>query len=270
MTRLGDAIALYRRYAAASIKSQLQYRASAVMTAFGVLLTTSSEFVAVWALFDRFGQIRGWRLPEIALFYGIISITWALCDAIARGFDNFAQIVKSGEFDRILLRPRSTVLQLLGQELTLRRVGRLVQGTALLGYAFAAGTIAWTLGRAVLLVAAIACGSCVFLGIVVLQATSAFWTVESLEVWNSFTYGGLTMGQYPLAIYRSWFRALFTYVFPIGCVTYFPGVAILGRADPLGAPPIVGWLAPLAGPVFLAGCLQIWRIGVRHYRSTGS
>jgi ABC-2 type transport system permease protein len=50
----------------------------------------------------------------------------------------------------------------------------------------------------------------------------------------------------------------------------FPGVAILGRADPLGASPIVGWLAPLAGPVFLAACLQVWRIGVRHYGSTGS
>jgi ABC-2 type transport system permease protein len=250
MTRLGDAIRLYGRYAAASVKGQLQYRASAVMTAFGVFLITSSEFVAVWALFDRFGQVRGWRLPEIALFYGLISVTWALCDAISRGFDNFAQTVKSGDFDRILLRPRSTVLQLLGQEFTLRRVGRLVQGSSVLGYAFAAGTIDWTVGRAVLLIAAIAGGVCVFLGILILQATSAFWTVESLEVWSSFTYGGLTMGQYPLAIYRSWFRALFTYLFPIGCVSYFPGVVILGRADPLGAP--------------------IWRIGVRHYRSTGS
>lgn len=37
-----------------------------------------------------------------------------------------------------------------------------------------------------------------------------------------------------------------------------------------GPPAIVGWLAPLVGPVFLVLCLQIWRIGVRHYRSTGS
>jgi ABC-2 type transport system ATP-binding protein len=45
---------------------------------------------------------------------------------------------------------------------------------------------------------------------------------------------------------------------------------ILGHADPLGAPAYVGWIAPLAGPVFLAVCLQVWRFGVRHYRSTGS
>jgi len=268
MTR--DALRLYVHYVRVSIRSQLQYRAAVVMTSIGVFLITASEFIAVWALFDRFGQVRGWTLPEIALFYGMISITWALCDAIARGFETFGAMVKAGDFDRILLRPRSTVLQLLGQELTLRRVGRLLQGILVLGYAATAGTIDWTVWRVLLLLASIACGMCAFLGIVVLQATSAFWTVESLEVWNAFTYGGVTMSQYPLAIYRSWFRGLFTYVIPLGCVNYFPGVAILGSAEPLGTPAFVGWIAPLAGPMFLILCLQIWRIGVRHYRSTGS
>src|SRR5207302_2001112 len=112
--------------------------------------------------------------------------------------DVFGTTVKTGDFDRILLRPRSTVLQLLGQELTLRRVGRLLQGTAVLGYAISEGAISWTVGRAVLLVVTIACGVCVFLGLLVLQATTAFWTIDSLEVWNAFTYGGVTMSQYPL------------------------------------------------------------------------
>lgn len=265
-----DAWRLYRGYVAASVRSQLQYRASFVMSALGVFLVTASEFVAVWALFDRFGQIAGWALPEVALFYGMISITWALCDAIGRGFEQFGTLVKHGDFDRLLLRPRSTVLQLLGHELTLRRVGRLVQGLAVLGYAATAGAIPWTAARVALLAGSIGCGVCAFLGILVLQATSAFWTVDSLEVWHAFTYGGVTMSQYPLAIYRGWFRGLFTFAIPLGCVCYFPGVAILGRAEPLGTPAIVGWIAPLAGPVFLALCLGVWRLGVRHYRSTGS
>jgi ABC-2 type transport system permease protein len=264
------ALGLYRRYAAISIRSQMQYRASFVMTAMGAFLIAGVEFVAIWALFDRFSQVRGWTLTEIALFYGLVSITWALCDAIGRGFDMFATTIKNGDFDRLLLRPRSTVLQLIGQEVTLRRVGRLIQGLAVLGYAIAAGSIDWSVARAALFVASIACGVCAFLGLLVLQATTAFWTVESLEVWSSFTYGGVTMAQYPLAIYRSWFRKLFTYAIPIACVSYYPGVAILGRADPLGAPGFVGWVSPLAGPVFLLACLQVWRIGVRHYRSTGS
>ena len=116
----------------------------------------------------------------------------------------------------------------------------------------------------------IACGVCVFVGLVILQATSAFWTTESLEVWNAFTYGGVTMSQYPLPIYRPWFRRFFTFVIPAGVHQLLPGLAILGRDDPLGAPNVVPYLAPLAGPVFLLISLRVWNVGVRHYCSTGS
>ncbi|HZJ64384.1 MAG TPA: ABC-2 family transporter protein [Kofleriaceae bacterium] len=267
---LHGALALYVHYAKVSIRSQLQYRASVVMGTVGVCMITATEFIAVWALFDRFRQLRGWTLPEIALFYGMISISWALCDAVGRGFDAFGAMVKTGGFDRVLLRPRSTVFQLLAQDLVLRRIGRLAQGGAVLGYAIAAGAIDWTPGRVALLTGAIACGVCAFLGLQICQATSTFWTVEGLEVWNAFTHGGLLMSQYPVSIYRSWFRGVFTYAIPLACVNYFPGLAILGRPDPLGTPSVLGWVAPLAGPAFLVVSLQLWRIGVRHYRSTGS
>ena len=149
-------------------------------------------------------------------------------------------------------------------------MGRFVQGLIVLSYAEFYAHVPWTLPRLILMLGAIAGGVCAFLGLIVLQATSTFWTTETLEVWNAFTYGGLTMSQYPLAIYRPWFREFFLFVVPLGCVNYLPGIAILGRVDPLGYPAIVQWLAPLAGPLFLAICLAVWRLGVRHYCSTGS
>ena len=53
-------------------------------------------------------------------------------------------------------------------------------------------------------------------------------------------------------------------------MNYFPALAITQRADPLGTPVAFHWLSPLVGFVFLAVCLQIWKLGVRRYRSTGS
>lgn len=261
---------LYVRYAAVSIRSQLQYRAAMSIATIGVFLVTASELFAIWALFHRFGQVRGWTLPEIALFYGLVMTSWPLSQAIGRGFDVFTLMVKDGGFDRLLVRPRSTVLQLLGQELTLRRVGQLIQGLAVFGYACTAGSIDWSPAKVALAIGAIACCICTFLGVLVVQATSAFWTIEGLEVWSAFTHGGMTMSQYPLAIYRGWFRNFYIYVLPLGCVLYFPGLVILGHADPLGTPAWLGWIAPLAGPVFLRLCLQVWKIGVAHYQSTGS
>src|SRR5262245_31841541 len=122
------AIRLYVRYASLSLRGQMEYRASFLMQAGGQFLVTSVEFLGIWALFDRFGQIRGWTLGEIAFFYGLISITWSIADALSRGFDVFGTTVKNGDFDRLLLRPRSTIAQLFGHELTLRRVGRFAQG----------------------------------------------------------------------------------------------------------------------------------------------
>jgi ABC-2 type transport system permease protein len=265
-----NALRLYGRYASISLRSQLEYRASFVMQATGQFVITGLEFIGIWALFSRFGRIRGWTLEEIALFYGMISISWAIADAFARGFDQFGDIVKHGEFDRLLLRPRSTVLQLFGHELTLRRLGRFLQGTAVLLFAVATVDVDWSPDRVALLVLTVAGGVCLFIGLVILQATSAFWTTESLEVWNAFTYGGVTMSQYPAEIYRPWFRRFFTFVIPLVCVNYFPGVAILGREDPLGSSIAFQRLAPLAGPLFMLLALQVWKFGVRHYRSTGS
>jgi ABC-2 type transport system permease protein len=264
-----NGVALYFRYASVSLRSQLQYRASAVMQSIGAFMITAIDFLGILALFARFGHIRGWELPEIALFYGMVSISWALTDAFARGFEVAGQIIKAGDFDRVLL-PRSPVLQMLGYELTVRRIGRLVQGTAVLTYAFVALDVTWTVPKVLLIAASIAGTICVFLGLVIMQATSAFWATETLEVWNAFTYGGVTMAQYPLAIYRPWFQKLFIFAIPLGCANYFPGLAILGHADPLGTPVWLQWTSPLAGPLFLVLALGVFRLGIRRYTSTGT
>jgi len=265
-----DAFRLYLRFVAISIRAQLQYPASFVMQTIGHLSVTGIEFLGILALFDRFGSLSGWRVGEVALFYGISDVTFAFSEALGRGFDTFGSLVKSGDFDRILLRPRSTVLQLFGQELTLKRLGRLAQGIVILAWASQAAGIDWSLAKSLLLIASVAGGVCLFLGLVILQATSAFWTVETLEIWSAFTYGGNYASQYPMPIYRPWFRRFFTFVVPLACVNYLPGIAILGRPDPLGLPALAGWLAPAAGVVFLGLSLVIWRFGVRHYVSTGS
>ena len=112
--------ALYRRYVAISWRAQLQYRASFVMQLIGTAVIALFEYCAIWVLFDRFGQVGGWKLEEIAVFYGVVNIAWPIAEGVGRGFDDFGSLVKSGDFDRVLLRPRSTALQVLGREMTLR------------------------------------------------------------------------------------------------------------------------------------------------------
>ena len=259
-----DALRLYLRYLGISMRAQLQYRATFAMKTIGHLLVTGIEFFGIWALFARFGSLGGWQLHEVALIYGMIDVGFSLADGFGRGFDKLGSLLKRGDFDRMLLRPRSVVLQLLGFEVQLMRIGRFAQGVIVL--AWAATFVSWTAATAALLVVAILATACLFLGIEVLQATTTFWTIETLEVWNAFTYGGNYAAQYPMSIYRRWFRRFFTAVIPLALASYYPARAILGR-DPLGP---LQTLGPLAGFAFLAVTLGIFRLGLRHHASTGS
>lgn len=264
-----NAARLYLRYVEIALRAKLQYRASAVMQATGTMVVTAIEFLAIWALFHRFGNLAGWTLPEVALLYGLVELTFAISDMCARGFDTFPSMVATGEFDRILVRPRSTILQLAGQELEPKALGRAAQALGVLLWAAASLSVDWSLARVALLGAAFAGGLCLFFGIIVVQATLAFWTVEPLEIMNVFSYGGVEAAHYPMTIYRRWFRLFFTFVIPLACVSYLPAMAIMDRIDPLGAPPLASWLAPLAGPLFLLLALRFWQVGVRRYLSAG-
>jgi viologen exporter family transport system permease protein len=264
-----SALALYLRYLEVCLRSKLEYRASLLMQVLGSLLVTAIEFVGVWALFARFGSLGGWTLPQVALLYGMVETTFAVSDLMARGFDAFPALLASGDFDRLLVRPRSTALQLAGQDLALKSVGRGVQALAVLGWAAVAIGVPWSAAKAGLLILAIAGGVCLFCGIVVAQAAMAFWTVEPLEIMNAFSYGGVEAAHYPMTVYRPWFRRFFTFVVPLACVIYLPGLVIMERSDPLGTPVALQWLAPLGGPLFLVAALQLWRLGVRRYMSAG-
>lgn len=272
MTRRGpSSIRLYLRYAQASVRAQLEYPASTLLLAGGHFAVTALELVVLWALFERFGELRGWRFGEVALFYALVHTQFAIADVLSRGFDVLGHhYISSGNFDRLLLRPRALTLQLMGHDFRLSRAGRLAQAAIVLAIATEHAPIAWTLAHGLTFVFAVAGGVALFFGLLVLQGAMSFWTVEGLEIANVLTYGGVEAAQYPLAIYARWFRRLLIFGVPLGAVAYFPVLAILDKADPLGTP---GWLhafTPVCGFGFLALTFVAFGLGVRRYTSAGS
>jgi ABC-2 type transport system permease protein len=261
-------VKLYCRYIALLLKAQLQYRSSFWLLALGQLFMPFALLAGMYLLFQKFGSIRGWSFFEVALCFAVIHMAFAISECCARGFDGFSALVAGGDFDRILVRPRGTVLQVLASRFEFSRIGRLIQGSAVLIWAVSCLPIAWNLAKALTLTLMVVSGACIFTGLFILAATLCFWTIQGLEIVNIFTDGGREMGQYPLGIYQKWVIRFFTFVIPFGCVNYLPLLYLLGKAE--GQRAWLFMLSPLAGILFLLPCLGAWRIGVRHYRSTGS
>jgi len=261
---------LYFRYIGVSLRSQMEYRVSFMLQTLAHFGITVLEFVGVWALFQRFDNIQGWTFYEVAVFYGMISIAFSMNDFLTRGFDIIGRLIRAGEFDRYLLRPRGTVLQLLGYEFTMKRFGRFSQGALVLWIGASRLGVIWTLPKVALMLWAIVGACALFMGLIIIQATLAFWTTESLEIMNTLTYGGIETAQFPLTIYLPWFRKFFTFIVPLACVNYYPVLLIVEKPDPLGSPLWFQAISPAAGILFLIIGRLFWSFGLRHYSSTGS
>jgi ABC-2 type transport system permease protein len=59
-------------------------------------------------------------------------------------------------------------------------------------------------------------------------------------------------------------------VVPSAGISYYPSLAMVDRIDSPKSTVLLQYILPLTGVIFLLISLQIWKIGVRHYSSTGS
>lgn len=258
---------LYIKYIRLILKSQTQYKASFVMTLIAHLFIPFTMFAGIYFLFERFGNIQGWTIFEVFISYAVIAMCFAIAECFARGFDQFPNMIRTGTFDRVLVRPRSEILQVLGSGFDIKRISPFLFSVVVLIIAVVFGDISWNLARIIMLINMVAGGSLIFCGIYMLQATAAFWTVDGLEFANIFTHGIRQHAIYPLNIFPRGITIFLTFVIPFGTITYLPLQYMLGR---IGG---IGWLyafMPLGGALFILPCILAWKFGVGKYKSTGS
>ena len=117
-------IKLYFKYFSIHLRSVMQYKTSFLMTVFGQFLTSFASFLSVFILMNRFSSVYEFTIYEVLLCYSAVLMSFSLAECFFRGFDSFASIIGNGEFERMLTRPRSLVLQVVGSKIEFSRIGR--------------------------------------------------------------------------------------------------------------------------------------------------
>jgi ABC-2 type transport system permease protein len=268
---VGEVAVIYGRLLGARIRAEWQYRTSFLLFALGQALIAVLDFAVIAVLFSQVPRLAGWTLPEVAFLYGVSGVAFALADLfVSQVADALPALIREGGFDRLLVRPVGTLVQISAEFFALRRLGKLLQSGAILWLAVAWLDRDWHAGTVLLTLATIAAGAVIFGATFVLTSAIAFWAVESSEVANAFTYGGYHLTQYPLSILDGWLRRLVVYVLPLGFVAYLPALLILGKPAPAGLPRALGYASPVVAAAFVLLARAVWATALRHHRSTGS
>ncbi|CAN5844055.1 ABC transporter permease [soil metagenome] len=261
---------LYGHLVRARVRSQTEYRASFALDVIGSTLIASADFVVILILFDRLPALGGFTLEEVALIYGLSGVAFGLADLCVGHLDKLRDLIRDGTFDALLVRPVGSLFQAVSSDFALRKLGKVAQAAAVLAVALVANDLTWTIDRVLVIAVAIAAGAVIFASVWVIGCSITFWTVESTEVANAFTYGGNQLTSYPINIFGPVLRRLLAFVVPLAFVGYFPALYVLDKPDPLGLPRALQLASPLVAVASAAVASWVWRLAVRHYRSTGS
>lgn len=256
---------LYMHYVSINVRSMMQYKTSFLLTATGQFLVSFNVFLGVFFMFQRFSNVKGFSYSEVLLCFSIMLLEFSLAEMYARGFDVFPDMVKSGNFDRVLVRPRNEILQVLGSKFELTRIGRMLQAVIMFVYGIMNSGVIWTPARVMTVVFMLIGGTALFSCIFLIYAALCFFTLDGLEVMNILTDGAREYGKYPLSVYGKRMMQITTFIIPYALVQYYPLLYLLGRRTS----PVYIFL-PLAAILFLIPSYILWRIGVRHYKSSGS
>ena len=245
-------------------KSLLEYRVSFVVGFFSQFLIFFTYYFIIIALFTKFDNIKGFTLYEVLLTFSIIQFGFSVNEFLARGVDTFETLIIDGSLDRLLVRPRNILLQVLCSKADFVKISRILQDIVILLISLHHLNIEFTFLKLCCLILMLISAVVIFFAVFLLMASFCFVTVQALEVKNLFTDGGKHVAQYPIGVFKKGIVMFFTFIIPYGFVNYYPLLYLLGKTEN-----VLYCFSPIIVLIYVIPAFIAFKYGLKKYTSAG-
>ncbi|MCP4004413.1 MAG: hypothetical protein GY725_09485 [bacterium] len=251
-----DNLLFARALIATNLKASFARRGAFFLQVAMMALNNLIFFTIWWIFFDRFDDIRGWKIGDVMALHGVVACSFGCAVVLGGGVRELSRMIADGELDVFLTQPKSTLLHTTGSHTFAAGWGDLLSGTFFLSISGVVSPLEIPLA---LLVVALA--SIVFLSTGIIIHSTAFWLGHAQglarQVWEFL----LTFALYPQPLFTGPLRLLLFSVLPAGFIGYLP-VGLLREFS------VEGIAAAFAAAIFYS-CLAAWFFGrgLRRYTS---
>ncbi len=257
-------ISLYLSLLKVSLKEILIYRIDCIVGIFSQLIVQLVSLVFMFVVFQNTENIAGWNFKQILLLFGVTRIAIGISGYCFDGlYDIGPKYIKSGEFDKILLRPVHPLISIIGDSREFVSIADVILGLILTICMLIQLSIPITALLIIKILFFSIIGALIIGAINTIFSISSFWTYRSNEVIWSF-YRMYTFTEYPITIYNKFIRILITIILPFAFVAYYPTMAYLGFNSYLI------YLSPIVTIILWIVAIKLWNLALNKYRSTGN
>lgn len=256
---------LYRAFLSQHLKTQMEYRLNFIIGLLSTISFQGAGLLTIWVVLRQIPDLNGWTLDEILLIYGLLMLSKSLNHMFADNLWTVGdQHIRSGAFDRFLVRPVDPLFHLLADRFCQDGVGTFLIGFTLVTRSFIVLDIPLFPFNLLYLLVAVISGGLIFFALNLATCVSCFWIINSVPVTRAVFENHL-FAQYPLSIYPRAFYLMLTWLIPYGFASFYPASYLAGHD--VG---VMAWLSPLVALVLVFLSYRLWLFGLSHYSGTGS
>ncbi|NJN18209.1 MAG: hypothetical protein HC822_19110 [Oscillochloris sp.] len=240
----------------ANLQSAMEYRAAFFTQVFGMILNNGLYFLFWIVFFQRFEQVRGYGLSDMALLFGMVACSFGLGVFFFGNVTNLSEVISEGKLDYYLSLPRPVLLHALASRSHASGFGDLTYGVISF---LVVGP--HSLDSALRFVLGVICGAAVFIGFLVLVNSLAFWAGSAGQLGQQALTALVTFATYPVNLFDDAARLVLFTVMPAALIGTVPSSFVRSFDWSTMA------LLAFAAIGFLALAIIVFQRGLRRYES---
>ena len=266
-----DTLRLAAAYTRHVMKAWFQYKVDAVLRSLAVFLREATGIFVIYFTLLKFDTLNGWNMYEMLFLFSLLFVTYGILILFFTGLRDFGHTVRTGNFDRFILRPRGLLFQLIFCNADwFAAIGHGGLGIVLFVISARNVGINWNVATVCYYILAIIGGVLIQGAIFLFIATLDIYLLETGSIKELFYYNARKFAGYPISIFSEGIQAVMIYVVPFAFVNYFPAQFLLRKPDMAQYPEIFMYITPVVGVVMYLLAYGFWRFSVRYYKSSGN
>lgn len=249
----------------ASAAVAMQYRVEFLVEGALAVFWMGWSLVPLLVVFGHRDAVAGWSFEEALVVIGWFTLMKGVLEgAVNPSLTSVVEHIRKGTLDFVLLKPADAQFLVSTAKFEPWRVLDLAGGAAIFAVAFhRMGR--WPAPGHVLAAALLfACAAGVLYSLWILVISAAFYVVKVDNL--SFLFSSIfDAARWPSSVFRGVWRLVFTVVIPLGLMTTYPALALLGRLDAATA-----GKALLGTAAFAVFSRLVWLRSISRYTSASS
>lgn len=258
---------IYRSFIKQYLKTLMEYRTDFLIGILSFFVTQASNIIFISLIFQRIPSLNGWSYHQVLFIYGFSQIPRGIDHLFTDNLWLLANFyVRSGAFDKYLLRPINPLFHLIAERFQPDAFGEIIIGVIIFTYAYIQLGLQFAAVQWILFIVAVLSGVVIYTSIKLIGGSVALWTKRSQHL-LFIVYQMADFSSYPLSIFSGFIKAILTFVIPFAFVAFIPASYFLGQ------PAISMTILTCVGVAVFLWIIAyhgVWKAGLRGYESTGN